>query len=92
MLKPCRIIPVDRLRSILAYDPDTGIFTWRVRMSPLAPARGVAGSDNRRGFWTIAFDGVTYMAHRLAWAYVYGQCEFYLHHINGDRFDNRLAI
>jgi hypothetical protein len=54
------------MRALLAYDPDTGIFTWRVRMNARAHAGSLAGRNGPHAFWVIRFDGQIYMAHRLA--------------------------
>lgn len=60
------------LKSILNYDPVTGIFTWLVYRSRLARAGSVAGNLNSIGYRVIVIDQVSYLAHRLAWFYHYG--------------------
>lgn len=81
----------ERLRHLLDYDPDTGIFTnrtWRGRASVGAKA----GCLNALGYFRICLDYVDYAAHRLAWLHVHGVLpESQIDHINGDRADNRLS-
>lgn len=81
----------ERLKEVLLYDPETGIFTRRVK-------RRKWGIDTRVGtplnsmYWAINVDRKLYLAHRLAWFYVYGEWPPKdIDHINRDRQDNRLA-
>lgn len=82
----------DRLRTILRYDPETGLFHW------LSPPKGhprligyVAGGITT-GYVLIKIDGRKYKAHRLAWLYVHGAWPpGDLDHANGSPLDNRLS-
>lgn len=56
----------EQVRSLLSYDPLTGIFTWKVRMSPKAPAGGEAGTTLEDGYIAIRIEGKGYKAHILA--------------------------
>lgn len=85
-------LTADRLRELLDYCPDTGVFTWRVRAAKCVKVGDVAGRFDAYGYWRIQIDGRKHLAHRLAWLYTTG--EFppdQIDHINGDRSDNRIA-
>jgi hypothetical protein len=62
----------ERLREVLDYNPKTGIFTWKIALSPRANVGGAAGRTDRRGYIRIGIDGKYYQAHRLAWFYING--------------------
>jgi hypothetical protein len=61
-----------RLHELLAYDMNTGVFTWKVRRGGKATVGAVAGRLDTHGHRQITIDGVLYLAHRLAWLYVHG--------------------
>jgi hypothetical protein len=82
-------ITADRLRWLLTYDPETGVFRWLGSTSRRVRAGTVAGS-NRQGYRRIRIDGRTYQLHRLAWLYMMEEWpDGDLDHINGDPSDNR---
>ena len=91
-------LTADQLRTVLDYDPTTGIFTWRdrpdIRPSANAGRRGtVAGTTNsKHGYIAICIDGRLRYGHRLAWLYVHGRWPSgEIDHINEVRTDNRIA-
>lgn len=85
-------LTADRLRALLDYDPETGLFTWRVKANRRIVAGSVAGGLRHDGYIGIRLDRRRYMAHRLAWLHVHGHWpEGELDHGNGLRSDNRLA-
>jgi hypothetical protein len=87
-----RLPDVDRVREVLDYDPDTGIFTWRVRLSPNGHPGTRAGSVKVDGYRKIGIDGAQHAEHRLAWLYHYGtQPPPVLDHKNTLKADNRIA-
>lgn len=82
----------NRVHEVLAYDRETGAFTYRVRVAQRAPAGAIAGSVNSEGYRHIRIDGRAYKAHRLAWLIETGSWPTaMIDHINGDRDDNRIA-
>jgi hypothetical protein len=75
--------------------PATGIFTWRVRPAQHVRAGAVAGHRNGRrieDYVRIEIAARGYLAHRLAWLYVYGAWpRGGLDHINRVKSDNRIS-
>ena len=86
------MITPERLRELLRYEPQTGLFWWLIRTSNRVNMGKPAGSFDRYGYRCIRIDRRDYRAHRLAWLHVYGawpsDC---LDHINGERSDNRIG-
>lgn len=87
-------IDVERLRELLAYDVETGVFKHAKKSSPKSRAKvgAIVGGPRQDGYWGITFDGVLIGAHRLAWIHAYGrEPEGQIDHINGDKQDNRIS-
>lgn len=85
------MITKDELMAVLNYDPETGVFTWRVKMSQKMPGSR-AGNLQPHGYIKIRINRRHYYAHRLAWLYMSGEWpKEEVDHINGDRSDNRWA-
>ena len=63
----------ERLRELLSYDADSGVFTWRVTRTGKARAGTVAGRVTDFGYRQIQIDGRYYSAHRLAFLYMLGR-------------------
>lgn len=80
-----------RLRELLDYDAETGVFTWRESRGG-SQSGGAAGFMNPKGYVRICISGKRYAAHRLAWLYVNGEWPSgEVDHLNGVRNDNRIA-
>ena len=85
-----RELTADRLREVLHYAPDTGVFTWLVKTSTRIKVGDVAGSASARGYVWVRVDGVLLLAHRLAFLWMTGEWPpQFVDHINGVRDDNR---
>lgn len=82
-----------RVRELLSYDPETGVFRWRQdrgRFGNRAKAGDIAGTYGQRGVWRICLDWKVHLGHRLAWLYMTGEWPVGgIDHINGNPSDNR---
>lgn len=87
-----RDLTVTRLREVLEYEAETGLFKWLVVLSNVVRSGSIAGCLNKYGYRLIRIDGNLYLAHRLAWLYMHGQWpENEIDHINGETSDNRIS-
>jgi hypothetical protein len=81
-----------RLRELLHYDPETGIFTWvhGTRKSPAGSRAGYVMKGKNLGYRAINLEGCCYYEHRLAWLYMTGAWpQHQIDHDNHARTDNR---
>lgn len=79
-----------RLKELLHYDPDTGVFRWRVDRGRLAKAGDRAGFIGTGGYFRITIYGMTYGANRLAYFYMDGYFpEHSVDHRDGDTSNDR---
>ena len=80
-----------RLKELLCYDSESGVFQWISRRNKVK-AGDVAGRPAIGGYIRICIDGSAHMAHRLAWFYVHGVWPAgQIDHINRKGSDNRIA-
>jgi hypothetical protein len=80
-----------RLRELLIYEPEIGLFRWLQRKGGMISG-DVAGGSTPYGYVTIGIDGRRYMAHRLAVLYMTDAWPIAdVDHVNGERADNRWA-
>jgi hypothetical protein len=85
-------LTAERLRELLHYNPETGVFTWRVAPNGRVPAGSTAGSPTAKGYCGIKVDGRYYLAHRLAWFHTHGRWpKAELDHADGVRFNNAIG-
>jgi hypothetical protein len=83
-----------RLREVLDYDPETGVFTWRVQTSKRINIGDRAGyidaRPNKGGYRYISIDDVTYFAAHLVVLWMTGKWPTDdVDHINRIRDDDR---
>ena len=89
MRKKYRPLPSrERLKEILNYDPETGVFTRALNRRRWKEGQ-IMGTESC-GYVSINVDYVIYRAHRLAWMYMTGEDpQTGIDHVNGNRSDNR---
>jgi hypothetical protein len=88
-MKNTESLTQQRLKEVLNYDAESGVFTWKIGR-PKAAMGEIAGGFSDRGYLTICIDGVKHRAHRLAWLYVHGIYPDQIDHENHVRHDNRM--
>ena len=82
----------ETLRTLFDYEPESGIFRWRVKPSRSVKAGDVAGSVRSDGYIVIAVNSRKFLAHRLAYLHFHSVWpEHHIDHINGNPADNRIA-
>lgn len=88
------MLTVDKLKSRLSYDPDTGLFTWISKASGNSRVKigQVAGTKDDKGYVVIKLEGKVYKAHRLAFLYMTGEWpDHFIDHRDLDPGNNRWA-
>jgi hypothetical protein len=80
-----------RLLEVIHYDPNSGVFTWKARLSQRTKIGDEAGCVcGRHGYRLIRIDNVLYRANILAWLYMTGEWPPHLiDHKNLRRADDR---
>lgn len=86
------ILTQEKLKKYLHYDSETGTFTRKVAMANNRHKAGeIAGYLHNTGYIRIRVETNKYLAHRLAWLYVYGEFPvLQIDHINRIRHDNKI--
>ncbi len=81
----------DLLRGVLDYSPDSGTFAWKVNRSNVK-AGTPAGTPTKNGYLVIRVFDNLHLAHRLAWAYMFGYpLPKFIDHIDGNKKNNAIA-
>lgn len=86
-LKP---INIELAKSLLNYDPLTGLLTWKQQTSHRVSIGDVAGGVNAAGYIQVGIGGKRRLGHHLAWVIM--TCEQPsgdVDHVNRVRSDNR---
>lgn len=85
------MITQERLKHLISFDPESGIFRWIRPTHPRIKKNSIAGcKHNKTGYILIYIDGKQYYAHRLVFLYLKGSVpKDQVDHINGIYSDNR---
>jgi hypothetical protein len=92
-MKPKKVqLTQEKLMQFVTYEPDTGVFRWKVGVNySIKPGDRAGYFRAKDGYRLLMVDGERLLEHRLAWLYVHGEHPIgYLDHINGKRDDNRI--
>ncbi len=94
-MRPATMVAHARLKAILDYEPNTGVFRWKTAVNGWAskgnafPGK-IAGRKTGDGYWTIPVDGKNYLSHRLAWFFVTSEWPVkIIDHADGNKLNNR---
>lgn len=80
------------VKDLLAYNPDTGLLTWKMSRRGTVKAGGIAGTVNDDGYIRVKVKQKFYPSHRIAWFIYHGQQpEGQLDHIDNDKTNNRIS-
>jgi len=88
------MITYERLKELLSYNPETGVFIWKISPMYKIKIGDIAGGATlSRGYKRIGIDGKRYRTSRLAFLYMKGYFpEYQVDHIdrkrNNDRWNN----
>lgn len=91
MSKVALDLSIEQLDELLDYDPETGVFRWKVSRGCRAAGQET-GCVNSAGYVVIGVNGRVYYAHRLAWALVHREWPSGLiDQRDDDRANNRIG-
>jgi len=83
------MITQEELKRLLNYDPNTGVWTYRIWRGGSAPRAGAVACRPQHEPWQIRIGKQLYQPSRLAFLYMTGRWPKTVDHINQDRSDNR---
>jgi hypothetical protein len=87
-----KLVTQERLKELLHYDPLTGVFIRLVDVGNRVKAGQIINRKDSYGYSVVGVDGKRYLAHRLAWLYVYGYLpENDIDHIDRVRHHNWIS-
>lgn len=90
----------EKLKEILNYDPETGLFKWKERTWLEGKQKTfnvrfsgkIAGSLSNSGYLQIGINNKDYLCHRLAWFYIHGYWpKDYIDHIDRNKTNNKIS-
>ena len=93
-MKVRELLTQKRLKELLHYNPETGVFTWKVNRGPAREGKKAGSVETRKGYQrlTIRADYKLYFAHQLVFLYMTGKLPEKgkeVDHIDGDTSNDR---
>ncbi|MBV8473755.1 MAG: HNH endonuclease, partial [Hyphomicrobiales bacterium] len=82
---------IARIREVLAYDPVSGVLTWRITSGRAIAGREAGSFDKTTGYIRVRIDGMFLLAHHVAWAIVEGFWPERVDHRHGKEAGNGWA-
>jgi len=90
--RTCEMLTQERLKQVLRYNPDNGVFIWLIKPGKKYPIGMIAGYKRIQShggkYLAITIDGIKYGAHRLAFLYMVGTFPKMIDHKDRDGFNN----
>ncbi len=77
----------EKAKELLDYNPDTGVFTWKVNKG-VAKKGFSAGYRDTKGYIQIKINGKSLRGHRLAWFFIYKKLPNIIDHIDENPSNN----
>lgn len=79
---------IARIREVLAYDPITGVLTWKITSGRAVAGREAGNMDASIGYHRLRVDGTAILSHHCAWAIMTGEWVDQIDHIRGKEVGN----
>lgn len=85
-------LTVERLRELLAYNPETGLLTWAKQQGKQLIGSPAGSKSESLGYLLVGIDGTKHYAHRLAWYHFYGEWPKYVvDHRDSNGYNNSIS-
>ena len=86
-------LTAEKVRSVLRYEPETGLLTWRKQVAKnIKSGATINPMRNHGNYVQIQIDKKLYYMHQLAWMHFYGASPVgSIDHIDGDKTNNRIS-